>query len=60
MKIVNPEAAKLLACPGCVRCGGETRLYGIEPHPTAAHTDLRTFVCKECDAVQTEVVALEQ
>jgi hypothetical protein len=32
---------------------------GIEPHPTIARTDLRTFVCTSCDDVQTENVPLE-
>ena len=60
MKVVAPKDAKLLACPNCVRCGSKTRRYGIEPHPTAGQTDLRTYVCTGCDAVQTEVVPLEQ
>ena len=52
-------AAKLddqLAGSPCERCGSGTRLFGIEPHPTLARTDLLTFVCTQCDAVQTEIV----
>jgi len=40
----------------CERCGSGTRLFGIEPHPTVVRTDLLTFVCTQCDAVQTEIV----
>ncbi len=42
--------------PVCTQCKGPTRLTGIEPHPTQAHTDLRTFQCLVCDAVQAKVV----
>jgi hypothetical protein len=34
------------------------RLFGIEPHPTADRTDLHTYVCAQCDAVQTEIKPL--
>jgi hypothetical protein len=44
--------------PACTKCAGPTRLVGIEPHPTKAHTDLRTYECMACDAVQASVVAL--
>jgi hypothetical protein len=44
--------------PACTKCAGRTRLIGIEPHPTRAHTDLRTFECMACDAVRAIVVPL--
>jgi hypothetical protein len=40
--------------PICIQCGVPTRLIGIEPHPAMAHTDLRTFACTQCDALQTQ------
>jgi len=52
--LLKPKEA--LAGPPCEKCGAETQLYGIEPHPTRARTELRTFVCVACDAVQTSVV----
>jgi hypothetical protein len=33
------------------------RLFGIEPHPTVERTDLRTYVCSDCDEVATEIVS---
>jgi hypothetical protein len=48
-----------MPCPACARCGQQTRLLGIEPHPTIAWTDLRTFVCRSCDDVQIENVPLD-
>lgn len=42
--------------PPCTKCAGRTRLIGIEPHPTRAHTDLRTYECMACDAVHAAVV----
>jgi len=42
----------------CAKCKGPTRLIGIEPHPTRAHTDLRTFRCLVCDHMQAAVVPL--
>ena len=52
-------AAKLddqLAGSPCERCGSGTRLFGIELHPTVERRELLTFVCTQCDAVQTEIV----
>ena len=43
--------------PACAKCSGPTRLIGIEPHPTKPHTDLRTFQCLVCDAVQAQVMS---
>lgn len=42
----------------CAKCTGPTRLIGIEPHPTKAHTDLRTYRCLVCDHMQATVVPL--
>ena len=44
--------------PACTECGGRTRLVGIEPHPTKAHTDLRTYECMSCDGLKAHVVPL--
>jgi len=44
--------------PACTKCGGITRLVGIEPHPTKAHTDLRTYECMACDALKAHVIPL--
>jgi hypothetical protein len=46
--------------PDCNRCGAKSRLFGIEPHPDVDRSELRTYVCKQCDALQTEVVPLWQ
>jgi beta-galactosidase/beta-glucuronidase len=40
-------------CPDCDRCGVGMRLFGIEAHPTVDGTDVHTYVCAWCDAVQT-------
>lgn len=42
--------------PACSKCAGRTRLIGIEPHPTKPRTDLRTYECMACDALQARVV----
>jgi hypothetical protein len=42
--------------PLCSACGGPTRLTRVEPHPTAAATDLRTFECQECGEQKTFLV----
>jgi len=42
----------------CASCGGKTRLAGIEPHPTADHTDLRTYECLVCGETSTRDVPL--
>jgi hypothetical protein len=44
--------------PACAKCGGPTRLVGIEPHPTKAHTDLRTYECMACQSLKAHVVPL--
>jgi hypothetical protein len=49
---------KIVVCPNCERCGAKARLFGIEAHPTVEQTELRTYVCGQCDAIQTESVLL--
>jgi hypothetical protein len=44
--------------PRCQTCKGATRIYGIEPHPRYANTDVHTYVCDVCDATQVIVVPL--
>jgi hypothetical protein len=44
--------------PGCTKCKSSTRLVGIEPHPTKAHTDVRTYQCRSCERLQAVVVPL--
>lgn len=58
MKSIAAYATEKPVFPACERCGGVTRLIGIEPHSTIERTELRTFVCTQCEAVQVEVVAL--
>jgi len=43
--------------PNCAKCAGPTRLIGVEPHPTRPHTDLRTFECMACEAVQVKIIS---
>src|SRR5262249_19733576 len=38
------------------RSGGKMRVFGIEAHPTLKQADLRTYVCTQCDGVQTEIL----
>ena len=51
---INLNRSHALKHPACEECGSQTRLTGIEPHPTQPHTDLRTFQCLVCDGVQAE------
>ena len=44
--------------PACATCRGPARLIGIEPHPTQPHTDLRTYQCLVCDAVQAALMPI--
>jgi hypothetical protein len=53
---LTPAQSHPISGPNCVKCAGPTRLIGIEPHPTRPHTDLRTFECMACDAVQAKVI----
>ena len=36
----------------CGHCGGLMRLVGTEPHPIRDGTDLFTYACTACDALQ--------
>jgi hypothetical protein len=58
MNIIQiPPAQRDSTCgPACEECGGLMRIIGIEPHPTRAYTDLRTFECTDCEALQTVAV----
>jgi hypothetical protein len=58
MNQLAPANSKSLSVPTCRDCGVPMRLFGIEAHPTAERTDLRTYVCNCCDDVQTESVPL--
>lgn len=40
-------------------CDAPTRLIGIEPHPTKARTDLRTYQCLACDHMQAAVIPVD-
>jgi hypothetical protein len=53
-----PTAAD--AGPACASCSGPTRLVGVEPHPTKADTDLRTYQCMACQEMQASVVPATQ
>ena len=53
----EPEL-KPLDCPECAGCAGRTRLVGVEPHPRFDRTDLCTYECEECGAVQTGAIPL--
>jgi hypothetical protein len=48
------------SAPPCHRCGAGTRLFGLEAHPTVERSELRTYVCPQCEGVQTEVVPLRR
>jgi hypothetical protein len=60
MLTVAPKPIERPAGPPCYRCGTDTRLFGIESHPTIERADLRTYVCSQCDGLQTEVVPLRR
>jgi len=36
----------------CGHCGGLMRLVGTEPHPIRDGSDLFTYACTACDALQ--------
>jgi hypothetical protein len=58
MRKTSVKLREIKTCPDCDRCGAGTRLFGIELHPTIDRSELHTFVCGQCDAVQTEVMPL--
>jgi len=60
MSQLAPIGAERRSCPKCRDCGSTMRLFGIEPHSTIDRTDLLTYVCSDCDAVETETVASEK
>jgi hypothetical protein len=42
-----------LVPPACEMCGFDMRLVGLEPHPTHQQSDVCTYQCNSCGAVQT-------
>jgi len=50
------EAIKLVAPIACDNCSGMLRLVGVEPHQTLRNTDLFTYACTSCDAMQVLAV----
>jgi len=54
--IADLDQSQAVGHPACHECGSQTRLTGIEPHPTQARTDLWTYQCLACDAVQAAVM----
>jgi hypothetical protein len=38
--------------PACPHCTGNMQLYGVEQHPQLPETDLKTYVCDRCGAVE--------
>jgi len=38
--------------PACVKCGGSTRLIGVELHATLPRVDVFTFECEKCSALE--------
>jgi hypothetical protein len=53
---IDLEQPDVLSGLVCATCFSPTRLTGVEPHATQPHTDLWTFQCTACDAVQAIVV----
>ena len=49
---------RMVGPPPCAQCGGPTRLYGTEPHPRLARTDLHTYVCSGCDSAEVVSVPI--
>jgi hypothetical protein len=42
----------------CTKCGGATRLVGIEPHHKVDGVDIWTFECARCGHVEIETPGL--
>jgi hypothetical protein len=57
MTIIDLDPALSAASEGpfCAACGGRTRLVGIEAHPRLPRTDIRTYECIGCEAMQAAV-----
>ena len=43
--VLEPGSAQMPTC----MCGGEMRLYRVEPHPAAEDTEFRRYDCGACD-----------
>jgi hypothetical protein len=56
MTKLAPTKVKTRSNVRCHACDVTMRLFGIEAHPNFDRTDLRTYVCPNCDGVQTETV----
>lgn len=54
----EPRTAKRNFAPRCGTCRGPSRLLTTEPHPRLKHTDLRTYECEACGAMQTVAAPL--
>ena len=54
MSMINIDLMSPLPSDGpyCEACHIRTRLAGVEPHPRLVRTDLRTYECASCEAVQ--------
>ena len=50
---------KIPAAPIAIGAAPRTDIYSAsEAHPTIDRTELRTYVCAQCDTMQTETVPL--
>src|SRR5262245_47529750 len=49
-----PARAERRGRQRCHDCGAAMRLFGIEAHRTIDQTNLLTYVCSQCDGLQTE------
>ena len=49
---IDLTSPPVLDGPYCEVCHERTRLSGVEPHPRLIRTDLRTYECMSCEAVQ--------
>jgi len=47
----------LLSSAPCTVCGGVSRLYGIEPHPTSISDQIFTYECSQCGENFARVVS---
>lgn len=52
----NNRPLALSDLPICRLCGRDSRLYGIEPHPRLALTDLNTYGCDPCGTTEVIIV----
>jgi hypothetical protein len=52
METIQLKKTSPLAFPSCDMCGESTRLVGLEPHPVEYRTDVCTYQCNTCGAVQ--------